>query len=244
MTVNGFNMSIKAPASSRKHYKSIKSQIPDSIDWRTKGAVTPVGDQEQCGSCWAFAAVAALEGQHFKAAGKLVALSAQNLLDCSSAQGNQGCNGGLMDQAFQYIKDNKGIDTDASYPYKGVDQNCKFKAANVGATCSGFVDLTAGSEDELTNAVANIGPIAVAMDGSHSSFQFYSSGIYYEPDCSSTNLDHSPTVVGYGSQGSGQDFYIVKNSWGTSWGDQGYILMSRNKNNNCGIASMASYPTI
>ena len=118
-----------------------------------------------------------------------------------------------MDQAFTYIKVNKGIDTEASYPYKAVDEKCKFKAANVGATDTGFTDITSGSEDDLVTAIATIGPISVAIDASQDSFQFYSSGIYYEPACSSSELDHGVTAVGYGSQGSGKDFYIVKNSW-------------------------------
>ena len=167
----------------------------------------------QCGSCWAFSAVASLEGQHFKASQKLVSLSEQNLVDCSKKQGNQGCNGGLMDQAFTYIKANKGIDTEDSYPYKAVDQKCKFTAANVGATDTGFTDVTSGSEDDLETAIATIGPISVAIDASLSSFQFYYTGIYYEPNCSSEiiHLDHGVAVVGYGSLGAGQDYYIVKN---------------------------------
>jgi cathepsin L len=216
---------------------------PASVDWRTQGYVTPIKDQGQCGSCWAFSAVASLEGQHFKASGKLVSLSEQNLVDCSKKQGNQGCNGGLMDQAFTYIKVNNGIDTEASYPYKAVDQKCKFSAANVGATDTGFTDITSGSESDLETAIATVGPISVAIDASHGSFQLYKSGIYYEKKCSSSQLDHGVTVVGYGVNGT-SEFYIVKNMWGTSWGTDGYIMMSKNKKNNCGIATTASFPTV
>ena len=240
--MNGYRM--KPAAKSQSVFVPPIQDNPASVDWRTQGYVTPIKDQGQCGSCWAFSAIASLEGQHFKASGKLVSLSEQNLVDCSQKQGNQGCNGGLMDQAFTYIKVNNGIDTEASYPYKAVDEKCKFKAANVGATDTGFIDISSGSEDDLVTAIATIGPISVAIDASQDSFQFYSSGIYYESACSSTELDHGVTAVGYGSQGSGKDFYIVKNSWGTTWGDQGYIMMSRNKNNNCGIATMSSYPTV
>ena len=148
-----------------------------------------------------------------------------------------------MDQAFTYIKVNNGIDTEDSYPYKAVDQKCKFSAANVGATDTGFTDVQSGSEADLVDAIATVGPISVAIDASHSSFQLYKSGIYYEKQCSAQQLDHGVTAVGYGTQNS-QDFYIVKNSWGTSWGDKGYIMMSRNKKNNCGIATAASYPTV
>jgi cathepsin L len=248
--MNGFNMTAHRLAASQKpevfghNFENPTVEIPDSVDWRTQGYVTPIKDQGQCGSCWAFSAVAGLEGQHFKASGKLVSLSEQNLVDCSGKFGNQGCDGGLMDQAFQYIKANKGIDTEASYPYEAVDGKCRFNKQTVGATDTGFVDVKSGDESALAQAIASIGPISVAIDASQDSFQFYSSGIYSDPGCSSTELDHGVTAVGYGTQGKGKDFYIVKNSWGTSWGDQGYILMARNKKNMCGIATSASYPTV
>jgi cathepsin L len=245
-TLNGFNMTraMKSAVNRPTFLKPSNVKIPDSVDWRTQGYVTPVKDQGQCGSCWAFSAVASLEGQHFKQSGKLVSLSEQNLVDCSGNFGNMGCDGGLMDQAFQYIQANKGIDTEQSYPYEAVDNNCRFNAANVGATDNGFTDITSGSEDDLAAAIATVGPISVAIDASQSSFQFYSTGIYSDPSCSSTELDHGVTAVGYGSLGQGQDFYIVKNSWSTSWGDQGYIKMARNQNNMCGIATAASYPLV
>ena len=245
-TMNGFNMTrtMKKSANSPRFLAPLNSKVPDSVDWRTQGYVTPIKDQGQCGSCWAFSAVASLEGQHFRAAGKLVSLAEQNLVDCSGNFGNMGCDGGLMDQAFAYIKSNMGIDTEASYPYEAVDDNCRFNPANVGATDTGFVDIDSGSEDALTAAIATIGPISVAIDASQSSFQFYSTGVYSDPDCSSTELDHGVTAVGYGATSDGKQYYIVKNSWGTSWGDSGYILMARNAQNMCGIATMSSYPTV
>ncbi|CAF1384098.1 unnamed protein product [Adineta steineri] len=242
--MNGFKVSAKDESFDRHTFLARANvAIPDAVDWRTKGYVTPIKDQGQCGSCWAFSATGSLEGQHFAKTQQLVSLSEQNLVDCSGKFGNMGCDGGLMDSAFQYIKANNGIDTEKSYPYEAQDGKCRFKKENVGATDTGFVDIKAQNETDLQNAIATIGPISVAIDASQDSFQFYKSGIYNEPDCSSTELDHGVLAVGYDKSGSGE-YYIVKNSWGTSWGNQGYIWMGRNKKNQCGIATMASYPLV
>jgi cathepsin L len=215
--------------------------LPASVDWRTRGVVTGIKNQGQCGSCWAFSTTGSLEGAHALNTGQLVSLSEQNLVDCSQAEGNNGCDGGLMDDGFQYVINNKGIDTEASYPYTAEDGTCQYNPANCGSLLVAFQDVQSGSESALQTASATIGPVSVAIDASHSSFQMYSSGVYYEPDCSATQLDHGVLVVGYGTS-AGSDYWIVKNSWGTDWGMNGYIWMSRNRNNNCGIATMASYP--
>jgi cathepsin L len=222
------------------HSSPVKA-LPPKWNWNTLGAVTPIKNQEQCGSCWAFSTTGSTEGCHFLTKHKLVSLSEQNLVDCSGNQGNQGCDGGLMTQAMQYIISNNGIDTESSYPYTAQDGNCVFNAANVGATLKSFVNVNTGDEADLQQKV-HLGPTSVAIDASHSSFQFYSSGVYNEPDCSTSQLDHGVLAVGWGHDATGGDYWIVKNSWGTDWGLNGFIWMSRNNNNQCGIATMATLP--
>jgi len=243
--MNGYKSADKKPAPETLDVDE-NEQLPTSVDWRGKGAVTDIKNQAQCGSCWAFSTTGSVEGQHFLATKELVVLSEQNLMDCSYAEGNQACEGGLMDQAFEYIIKNKGIDTEASYPYTAQDsRTCKYNVANRGAGVLSYVDVKSGNEKALQKASATIGPISVAIDASQTSFQLYSDGVYDEPECSSSQLDHGVLVVGYDNDSaSGKDFWLVKNSWGKTWGLSGYIKMSRNKNNQCGIATQASYPVV
>jgi len=249
---NGFNRKLRNasfPVHDRLPIPLMGSEsidLPRNVDWRGK-AVTPVKDQGHCGSCWSFSATGALEGQHFMKTGRLVSLSEQNLVDCSTKWGNNGCEGGLMDQAFQYVKDNGGIDLENSYPYQAVDGHCHFNRQFIGATDKGFMDIPSGNERALMHAVAHYGPVSVAIDASHPSFHDYSMGVYSEPECGNTpdSLDHGVLVVGYGTDPSTRkDFWIIKNSWSSMWGDSGYIKMARNENNMCGVATMASVPRV
>jgi len=239
---NGMNVTAN-PSNKKEHKARFSAKAPAEWDWRTKGAVTGVKNQGQCGSCWSFSATGSMEGAWFIKNQKLVSLSEQNLIDCSVAQGNEGCNGGLMDQAFQYVISNNGIDTEASYRYTATGPNaCRFSRSNVGATISNFHDIRSGSESDLLTAVYK-NPTSVAIDASHQSFQFYDGGVYNEPACSSSQLDHGVLAIGYGTY-QGSAYWLVKNSWGASWGLNGYIMMSRNANNQCGIATAASYPIV
>jgi len=239
---NGINVNLPYEPV-EENWEEVIASTADTVNWADKGAVTPIKNQGQCGSCWSFSTTGSLEGEKFIKTGTLTSLSEQNLVDCSTSYGNQGCQGGLMDSAFKYVIANKGIDTESSYPYTATGPNsCKFNPANVGDTISSYHDVTRGSEAALQTAV-NTQPISVAIDAGHNSFQLYKSGVYYEPACSATQLDHGVLAVGYGSDASGTAYWVVKNSWGASWGMKGFIQMSKGRNNNCGISTMASYPT-
>merc|ERR1712117_245538 len=208
---NGYKAPLRAPVEDTTPVDT--PSLPSSVDWRDQGWVTPIKDQGQCGSCWSFSTTGGLEGQWKNSSGTLVSLSEEQLVDCDTS--DYGCNGG-----------------------NGREGTCQERSHTPVATVSSYTQLPYGNEAKLQEAVANVGPISVAIDASHYSFQLYSGGVYYEPRCSSYRLDHAVLTIGYGTM-SGEDYWLVKNSWGTSWGDNGYINMSRNRNNNCGIASDA-----
>lgn len=181
-----------------------------------------------------------MEGQNFRKTGKLISLSEQNLVDCSHENG--GCEGGNMELAFEFIKNEGGINTEDSYPYEASVGSCRYDKKNIGATVTGHKVIQVGNEDDLMKAVASVGPISVAIVVTNS-FMKYRSGVFYDATCSGKEITHAVLVVGYGTE-NGDDYWLVKNSWGAGWGDKGYIKMARNKNNNCDIATYALYPTL
>ena len=227
-----------------KSQTSVTGNYPSSIDWRDKNVVTPVKDQGQCGSCWSFSTTGAVEGIYAIKNGNLKSFSEQQLVDCSYSYGDFGCNGGLMQNAFTYIHDN-GITSEELYPYTATSSYFSCKKFTPVAYVSGCENVIP-NELELTYAVANQ-PISISIEADSRSFQLYKSGIYDDESCGTT-LDHGVLAVGYGTE-NGKDFWLVKNSWGTSWGDNGYIKIVRNSVSTsttgmCGIAMDASYPII
>jgi len=218
---------------------------PTSVDWTTKGVVTPVKNQGSCGSCWAFSATGSTECEYAIKNAVLNSLSEQQLVDCSYAEGNLGCDGGEMDSAFKYIEKEGGLCTETEYPYTGTDGTCKASSCGTKYNpITTYTDVTKDNEADLETATVS-GCISVAIEADQYAFQYYSSGIL--TGTCGTSLDHGVLVVGYGVS-SGQDYWKVKNSWGTSWGEAGYVLICKACNKNgvegeCGINMQPSYPT-
>lgn len=234
----GYNHRHRPYARSKNlHVPEPNLSLPSAVDWVEKGAVTPVKNQGQCGSCWSFSTTGSVEGAVQIATGKLISLSEQELVDCAGSAGNQGCNGGLMDDAFEWIIKTGGLTTEENYPYKAEEGSCKKHVKPV-STITGYKDVEEGNEDDLMSAVAK-GPVSIAIEADKSGFQFYSGGVF-SGECGK-QLDHGVLLVGYGEdEDSGAKFWKIKNSWGDSWGEDGYIRISRG-NDECGLADSASY---
>jgi len=216
----------------------ITASTPTSVDWVEKGAVTAVKNQGQCGSCWSFSTTGAIEGAYFINEGELISLSEQQLVSCDKT--DSGCNGGLYDYAFEYVKDN-GVCSEDDYSYtssEGSVATCK-TSCDAKVTVTGYTDVTEGDEDALLAAVAQQ-PVSIAIEADQSVFQLYESGVFTSSSCG-TSIDHAVLAVGYGTE-DGTKYWKVKNSWGDSWGESGYIRMERGVNM-CGLSTCPAYPT-
>ena len=224
-------------------------RAPPQKDWVREGAVTHVKNQGQCGSCWAFSTTGSVEGVHFIKTGELVSVSEEELVSCST-KGNAGCNGGLMDNALDWIVRNGGIDSEADWPYNAEAGHCGWFARRFRrpVKIDGFVDVPPEDEAALEKAVA-MQPVSVAIEADHRSFQLYAGGVYAANDCG-TQLDHGVLVVGYGFDADSpghKHFWKVKNSWGDAWGEDGFIRIAKGGKGpagQCGIASEPVYPTM
>jgi C1A family cysteine protease len=246
-------LSFDKPVFQNNNVQNDLSSAPKSVDWVAAGAVTPVKDQGQCGSCWSFSTTGALEGAYFVKYGTLPSFSEQQLVDCdnlSNGGRDHGCNGGLMDNAFTWIKKNGGLCSEQDYPYVSgttkTSGTCKTTCKiNGNSKVQSFVDVSPNSDDDMMNAVAKQ-PVSVAIEADQPSFQLYKSGVF--TGTCGTNLDHGVLVVGYGTEGT-LDYYTVKNSWGPTWGSGGYIKLGKGSTYNkgagqCGVLMEASYPVL
>ncbi|XP_046406770.1 procathepsin L [Ischnura elegans] len=210
------------------------ADTPESVDWRKKGFQTPAWNQGLCGSCYAFSIAASIQGQIMKDKGKLQMLSAQQIVDCSTIVGNKGCMGGSLRNTMNYVH-KYGLMAAKEYPYKAKGTKCHYKSQKIVANITDWNAVPARDEKALQVAVATMGPVAVSIDASPQTFQLYSKGIYDDPKCSSSHVNHAMLVVGYD-----KDAWILKNWWGKSWGEEGYMRLAKNKNR-CGIANYAVY---
>lgn len=218
--------------------------MPGSVDWRAQGAVTEIKNQGSCGSCWAFAAVAATEGLVKIATGELISMSEQQVLDCTG--GISSCSGGDINAALRYVAASGGLQPEAAYAYVGQQGACRGFGATPNSAASVGAPQWAGlygDEGVLEQLVASQ-PIAVAVEATDPDFRHYRSGVYAGSPSCGQRINHAVTVVGYGADGVGQEYWVVKNQWGTMWGEAGYMRIARRSGASCGIATYAYYPTM
>ncbi len=238
---------VRGEQNPKKNIKIFEETNADSVNWVEAGAVTAVKDQGQCGSCWAFSTTGSLEGAHFVATGDLLSFSEQQLVDCAYVKyGNYGCNGGLQDNAYNYYEDGNNAELESVYPYTSGTSlkkgDCAYKASSATAvTVSSYVDVTPSSPSQMKAALTQQ-PLAVAIEADKMVFQTYQSGVLTDSRCG-TNLDHAVLAVGFGTE-NGQDYWLVKNSWNTTWGDKGYIKLGMDSTNGtCGVQMDPNQPT-
>jgi len=227
-----------------RHLK-LSAAAPSALDWNQKGAVTAIKDQGQCGSCWSFSATGSIEGAVFLKTGNLTSLSEQQLMDCSHPEGDDSCEGGLMDDAFQFVLDNKGICAESDYPYKAKDEKCQ-KTCKTVSTITSFADVDFDekkpTDETALMAAVQLGPVSIAIEADKPIFQLYTGGVITNAKSCGTDLDHGVLIVGYGTDAATNvDYWLVKNSWGPKWGEKGFVRLARNMNM-CGLNSAASYP--
>jgi len=227
-----------------RHVRDVNETLPASIDWVTKGAVTPVKNQGECGSCWAFSTTGSLEGANFVQNGKLESLSEQQFVDCAASYGTNGCNGGMMDDAFKFAE-NTAICTEDSYPYRGRVGNCLTCDTNglTSGAVTGYKDVATDSQEDLMSAVAQQ-PVSIGIEADQKVFQLYKGGVL--SGMCGAKIDHGVLVVGYGTDATGGDYWKVKNSWDVSFGEDGYVRLARGKEGagECGILTTPSYPVV
>ncbi|XP_055855598.1 procathepsin L [Episyrphus balteatus] len=246
--LHGSKISLKGEQRVGKHRNYLKKNsvkdLPDNFDWRELGGVTSAKFQgADCGSCWSFAVIGALEGHLFRKTGFLVPLSAQDLIDCAESYGNNGCEGGFQEYGFDYIVEH-GIALDTRYPYTQMENpQCHHNETGIGIKIRDYASIKPGDEERMKEVIATLGPIACSMQASLNSFQLYKGGLYTDDECNKGEVNHSVVVVGYG-QANGRDYWIIKNSYSPNWGENGFMKLPRNEDGFCGIASECSYPVL
>lgn len=241
--LNGFK---RVPDSQQRgsfYVPAANAIIPAAVDWRELGAVTPVKNQGTCASCYAFAVAGAVEGQHYRKTGQLLELSAQQIVDCSKPQGNDGCGGGSIEESFEHCIQ-QGLNTEAAYPYQETEGQCRFRPEALGERCTGYERIAEGDEKGLMVALATKGPIAVGLNVVEA-LQNYKGGIFDMPSCGrGEEINHAVLLVGYGEESNGKKYWLLKNSYGPQWGEGGYLKLARDAGNLCGIATNAAYPLV
>ncbi|XP_023168547.1 cathepsin L1 [Drosophila hydei] len=217
---------------------ALMDNVPDSLDWRKKGFVTPSYNQQSCGSCYAFSIAQSIEGQVFKRTGRILPLSEQQIVDCSISHGNQGCTGGSLRNTLRYLQATGGLMRSVDYKYASKKGACQFVSELAVVNVTSWAILPANDEKAIQAAVAHIGPVAVSINATPKTFQLYSDGIYDDVTCTSSSVNHAMLLIGYE-----KDYWILKNWWGEMWGESGYMRI-RKGINLCGIANYAAYAIV